>query len=47
MKLYHRDPETGEYTEERDAQLDRRGRPITDALFAVPDVPGSAREGFA
>lgn len=47
MKLYHRDPETGEYTEARDAQLDRRGRPITDVLFAVPDAPGSAKEGFA
>lgn len=46
MKLYHRDPETGEYTEARDAQLDRRGRPITDVLFAVPDAPGSAKEGL-
>ena len=47
MKLYHRDPKTGEYKEERDAQLDRHGRPITDVLFAVPDAPGAARAGFA
>lgn len=47
MKLYYRDPKTGEYKEERDAQLDRHGRPITDVLFAVPDAPGAARAGFA
>lgn len=47
MKLYYRDPKTGEYKEERDAQLDRHGQPITDVLFAVPDAPGAAREGFA
>lgn len=47
MKLYYRDPKTGEYKEEREAQLDRHGQPITDVLFAVPDAPGATREGFA
>ncbi len=45
MFLYFYDPHTHEFKESREAQLDVRGRPITDVLFATSEKPEAAPDG--